>query len=40
MTRLTIPALLDIASVGKKVVDFYKQRGEKVTSPLDKALVL
>jgi hypothetical protein len=24
--------------VGKKVVDFYKQRGIPVTSPLDKAI--
>lgn len=31
---------LDIAVVGKKVVDFYKQKGGPVVSPLVKAFTL
>jgi len=32
--------LLDLAVVGKKVVDFYKKRGISVVSPLEKAIHL
>jgi transketolase len=31
---------VDIAAVGKKVVDFYKQKGGEVVSPLVKAIRL
>jgi hypothetical protein len=31
---------LDLAVVGKKVVDFYKKKGIPVVSPLDKAIHL
>jgi transketolase len=31
---------LDIAIVGKKVVDFYKQKGGPVVSPLVKAFTI
>jgi transketolase len=33
-----VVGLADIATVGKKVVDFYKKKGGEVISPLVKAL--
>jgi len=33
-------SFVDLAVVGKKVVDFYKKRGVPVISPLEKAIHL
>lgn len=34
------PGFLDLAIVGKNVVEFYKKRGGRVVSPLEKAIHL
>lgn len=39
-SKLNRTSILDLAIIGKKVVDFYKKRGIPVISPLEKAIHL